>query len=96
LLLVRPGPQKTFFENAESSLMDPVFTAYLPLNNDGAYTFGTIDATKFTGTLNYAPVDSSKGYWQFESASYMVGSTVYDASGITGFAGMKVTPHFRD
>jgi hypothetical protein len=95
LLLVVPGPQKTFFENAESSLTDPVFTAYLPLNSNGAYTFGTIDATKFTGALNYAPVDSSNGYWQFDSASYMVGCTVYDAAGITGFAGMKVTPHFR-
>jgi aspergillopepsin I len=96
LLSVRPGPRKTFFETAKSSFADPVFTAYLPYNNNGLYTFGTIDVTKFTSTLAYAPVNSSNGYWEFDSSSYMVGSTAYNAIGVTGFAGMKVTPYFRN
>ena len=96
MLLVRPGPQKTFFEAAKSSFTDPVFTAYLPANKNGLYTFGTIDVTKFTSTLVYAPVDSSNGYWQFDSSSYMVGNKAYNAEGVTGFVGMKVTLYFRN
>jgi hypothetical protein len=96
LLLVKPGPRKTFFENAKSSFADPVFTAYLPADRNGSYTFGTIDDTKFTNTLVYAPVNASNGYWQFDSSSYMVGSTVYNAIGVNGFVGMKVTPYFRN
>lgn len=35
----------------------------------GSYEFGNIDTSSFTGELNVVPVDSSNGFWEFDSAS---------------------------
>ncbi|KAI9789403.1 MAG: hypothetical protein M1816_006063 [Peltula sp. TS41687] len=70
---VEPKPQKTFFENAMPSLEQPVFTAVLKRGAAGSYEFGVIDKTKFRGELNYVPVDSSKGWWQFDSPGVVIG-----------------------
>jgi hypothetical protein len=83
--------QKTFFDNAKSSLNSPLFAAYLPYNADGAYDFGFIDNSKYTGSIAYASVDSSGGFWEFASTSYKVGSTTHSMSGYTGIADTGTT-----
>jgi hypothetical protein len=70
---VSPRPQKTFFDNIMSELAQPVFTAALDLDGSGTYEFGVIDSSKFTGDLQFTPVNASSGFWQFESTSYSVG-----------------------
>ena len=49
-------------------------TAALKSGGAGSYEFGTIDTTKFTGQLTNVSVDSSNGFWQFDSASFAVGN----------------------
>jgi aspergillopepsin I len=87
---VQPQPQSTFFDNAQPSLSAPQFAAYLPYQTSGAYDFGALDSSKYTGTVQYAPVDSSGGFWQFTSDSYQVGSQTFSASGTVGIAGMFI------
>ena len=72
---VQPQRQKTFFENIMNNLDQPLFTANLEEDNSGTYEFGKIDTTKFTGPLQYAPVDNSAGFWQIDSKSFAVGGT---------------------
>lgn len=72
---VRQQPQKTFFENIMADLDQPVFTADLEENAAGTYEFGAIDSSKYTGDIHYTAVDSSSGYWQFESRTYTVGGS---------------------
>jgi hypothetical protein len=71
---VKPTQQKTFFDNAKSTLAMPVFTADLRKGAVGAYTFGAIDSTKFTGSLTWAAVNTTKGFWQFSSSKFQVGT----------------------
>lgn len=81
---VQPQQQKTFFDNALSTLPEPVFTADLRHAAAGSYEFGAIDNTKFTGALNWAAVNTSSGFWQFSSQSFSVsggGSTTKVAGG---------------
>lgn len=88
---VSPTPAKTFFDNAQSSLDSPLFAAYLPFNADGAYDFGYTDSSKYTGSITYADVDDSNGFWEFPSTSYKVGSTTHSQSGYTGIADTGTT-----
>lgn len=63
---IKPKSQPTFFENAQSSLQHAVFTANLKANTPGNYQFGVIDHTAYAGdTINYTPVNSSGGLWEF-------------------------------
>lgn len=91
LQLVSPRSQKTFIDNAKSSLNAPIFAAYLPANANGAYDFGYTDSSKYTGSITYASVDSGNGFWEFPSTSYKVGSTVHSSSGYTGIADTGTT-----
>lgn len=88
---VSPTQQKTFFDNAKSSLNSPIIGAYLPNNANGAYDFGYTDTSKYTGSLQYASVSSSNGFWEFPSTSYKVGSTVHSQSGYTAIADTGTT-----
>ena len=88
---VTPTPAKTFFDNAQSSLDSPLFGAYLPFNKDGAYDFGYTDTAKYTGSISYATVDSSNGFWEFDSTSYKIGTTTKSQSGWTGIADTGTT-----
>lgn len=72
---VQPQQQKTWFENVMNDLDQPLFTADLEEDASGTYEFGSIDTSKYSGEINYAPVDSSNGFWQFESKTYTVGGT---------------------
>ncbi|KAK8052462.1 eukaryotic aspartyl protease [Apiospora rasikravindrae] len=69
---VKPQQQKTFFDNVMPSLAEPVFTADLRAQAAGAYEFGRIDNTKFTGDMTWVKVDSSQGFWQFTSEKFAV------------------------
>ena len=88
---VSPQPQNTFFANAQASLDSPIFCAYLPNNADGAYDFGYTDSSKYTGTIEYASVEDSNGFWEYPSTSYKVGSTVHSQSGYTGISDTGTT-----
>jgi hypothetical protein len=80
---VSPRPQKTFFDNIMSELAQPVFTAALDLDGSGTYEFGVIDSSKFTGDLQFAPVNASSGFWQFDSACYSVGGKTFNRTNAT-------------
>ncbi|KAI0007655.1 acid protease [Xylariaceae sp. FL0662B] len=69
---VQPQPQKTFFDNVMSSLAEPVFTADLRPQAAGAYEFGNVDTSKFTGAMTWVPVNTTQGFWQFTSESFAV------------------------
>lgn len=83
---VTPNQQKTFFDNAMTTLAQPVFTADLRHNAAGTYEFGNIDATKFNGSLTYAPINTTQGFWQFSSNKFQVGSQAAVTTGTTGQA----------
>lgn len=70
---IKPTAQKTFFDNVMPSLAMPVFTADLRKAAVGAYTFGAIDSTKFNGSLTWASVNTTQGFWQFSSSKFQVG-----------------------
>jgi Eukaryotic aspartyl protease len=69
---VKPQRQKTFFDNVAPGLAEPVFTADLRKNAVGAYEFGRIDTTKFTGQMAWVPVNTTQGFWQFSSQTFAV------------------------
>jgi len=69
---VQPVQQKTFFENAIPTLAEPVFTADLKTGTTGAYEFGAIDTTKFNGSLSWAPINTTSGFWQFSSTKFSI------------------------
>jgi hypothetical protein len=90
-LQVTPQQQSTFFDNAQSSLDSPLFAAYLPNQADGAYDFGYIDSSKYSGSIVYADVDSSNGFWEYPSTSYKIGPKTYSQSGRTGISDTGTT-----
>ncbi|KAM3088721.1 hypothetical protein ACMFMG_000350 [Clarireedia jacksonii] len=69
---VKPTQQKTFFDNAIPTLAMPVFTADLRHNAVGSYEFGNIDSAKFNGSLSWAAVNTTQGFWQFSSTKFAV------------------------
>jgi hypothetical protein len=69
---VQPQQQKTFFDNVMPTLAEPVFTADLRKNAVGAYEFGRIDNTKFTGQMAWIPANTTQGFWQFASTTFAV------------------------
>lgn len=70
---VKPTKEKTWFENVMPQLAEQVFTADLRKGTTGAYQMGFIDNTKFTGPMNWVPVNTSSGFWQFTTAGYSIG-----------------------
>ena len=71
---IQPIQQRTFFANVLDSLDEPVMTATLRHGAPGAYEFGRIDSSQFQGDLQFADIDSSNGFWQFESARFAIGN----------------------
>ncbi|KAM3521644.1 hypothetical protein NHJ13051_006114 [Beauveria bassiana] len=62
-------------------------------DNNGELTLGGVDATKYTGALNYVPTltsGSAAAYWGVSIASFTYGSTVL-ASGATGIVDTGTT-----
>ncbi|CDM30996.1 hypothetical protein DTO013E5_361 [Penicillium roqueforti] len=87
---VSPTPQKTFFDTVKSSLGEPLFAVTLKHGAPGTYDFGYIDSDKYTGTLAYADVDDSDGFWSFTADSYKIGTGAAGKS-ITGIADTGTT-----
>ncbi len=85
---VQPQQQKTFFDNVMGDLAQPVFTANLKHGTTGAYEFGAIDTTAFTGSLTTVPIDSSNGFWQFTSQSIAIGNG--QAMAVQGGSGIAI------
>jgi len=83
---VTPDAQKTFFTNVKSNLDSPVFTADLKRGAPGSYDFGYIDATKHTGSITYATVDTKNSFWEFPSSGYKVGSAAFESQSIDAIA----------
>lgn len=77
---VKPQQQKTFFDNVMPQLAEPLFTADLRKNAVGAYEFGRIDSTKFTGQMAWIPVNTTNGFWQFSTAKFAVGTGAAQAA----------------
>lgn len=87
---MRPVQQKTFFDNAKTSLSLPLFTAYLKRNSPGSYDFGFIDSAKYKGSLNYINVNTANGFWQFASNGYAVGTGSFVPQSINAIAGSSI------
>ncbi|KAI1849885.1 hypothetical protein JX265_013532 [Neoarthrinium moseri] len=83
---VQPQGQKTFFDNVKASLAEPLFTADLRANATGAYEFGRVDNTKFTGAMTWVPVNTTQGFWQFTSEKFAVNGGAPQASTAGGQA----------
>ncbi|UKZ78273.1 hypothetical protein TrVFT333_006009 [Trichoderma virens FT-333] len=77
---VKPTPQKTWFDNIASTLDAPLFVADLRHETPGSYIFGAIPSA--ASNILYAPVDNSKGFWQFSTSSDTGGE--FDAIADTG------------
>lgn len=85
---IQPQQQKTFFANVVGDLAQPVFTANLKHGVAGAYEFGNVDSTQFTGSLAQIPVDSSNGFWEFTSTQIAVGNS--QAQAVQGGSGTAI------
>jgi hypothetical protein len=96
---IKPVAQNTFFDNVVSHLDEPVFSVRLLSDGVGEYEFGTIDHSKYQGVLANVSIDSSKGFWQFNSAQYSIGggdftpvTDVTETIADTGTSLMLVSP----
>lgn len=83
---VKPTQQKTWFDNAKSLLSQQLFTANLKKGAAGTYNFGFIDTTEYTGAINYAPVKTGKGYWEFLGSGYQFGTNAFTRIAIDAVA----------
>lgn len=88
---VSPRQQTTFFDTAKSKLPSPLFTVDLKYNAPGKYNFGYIDQTAYTGTIAYASVNPSQGFWEFNAKGYAVGSAALSTTVIDGIADTGTT-----
>ncbi|KAI9826948.1 MAG: Type I transmembrane sorting receptor [Phylliscum demangeonii] len=88
---VKPQQQLTFFDNAKSSLVAPLFTADLKPGVPGAYDFGFIDSKRYKGPIAYSPVDSRQGFWAFSSSGYQIGSGTFKTKSLPGIADTGTT-----
>ncbi|KAK0631103.1 aspartic peptidase domain-containing protein [Bombardia bombarda] len=74
---IKPKPPSTspvtLMDNLKAQLAQPLFTADLKKAAPGTYTFGTINAKSYTGSIQYAPISNTSAYWQFTSTGWQVG-----------------------
>ena len=86
-----------FFTNIAPTLPQPVISAALKHDAPGHYDFGFIDQSAYTGSIAYATVDPSHGYWEFQAGGFAVGSvehqTEFRAIADTGSSLLLVNQH---
>ncbi|KAL2817724.1 aspartic protease pep1 [Aspergillus cavernicola] len=90
---VEPRAQTTFFDSVRSQLDSPLFAVSLKHQAPGSYDFGYIDRAKYSGSLTYAPVTSSQGYWMFSATA---GSTPFNAIADTGTTLVMIDPSIAE
>lgn len=61
---VSPTKQNTFFANAVSQGLNPLFAANLQHDAAGEYDFGGVDTAAFSGDITYTTVDNSQASWK--------------------------------
>ncbi|KAK6508892.1 Type I transmembrane sorting receptor [Arthrobotrys musiformis] len=88
---VSPERTETWFANAMKTLKSSVFTADLRPGAVGAYTFGYIDPSRYTGSITYQPLhrnSESKGWWIVDAIKgYKIGGEEFsDVEGSGGGA----------
>lgn len=88
---MKPTQASTFFDNVQDTLEKPIFAAYLPKEANGAYDFGAIDDSKYTGTITYTDVNNSNGFWEFPSTRWSAGDGSGSMDGFTGIADTGTT-----
>lgn len=71
---VRPDQQKTYLDNIKDQLVKPVFTANLKKGKPGNYNFGYINASEYTGNIQYAAINPGSPLWEISVSGYRVGS----------------------
>ncbi|UKZ77088.1 hypothetical protein TrVFT333_004806 [Trichoderma virens FT-333] len=71
---VRPDKQKTYLDNIKDQLAKPVFTANLKKGKPGNYNFGYINASEYTGDIQYAAINPKGPLWEISVSGYRVGS----------------------
>lgn len=69
---VTPNQATTWFDTVKNQLAADLFTATLKHQAPGSYDFGYIDDSKYSGSITYADVDFSQGYWKFSVDGYSV------------------------
>ncbi|GJN76363.1 hypothetical protein PLICBS_010476 [Purpureocillium lilacinum] len=70
---VEPQKQKTLFDNAASSLEQPIICVDLRKGANGSYTFGKCDDTTIDGQLTYVPCNTTQGFWAVKTEEFSVG-----------------------
>ncbi|KAE9377392.1 endothiapepsin [Stipitochalara longipes BDJ] len=68
-----PDHQKTWFENMEDLLLEPLFTVDLKHKQPGSYNFGYIDPLQFNGEISWTSAYTADGHWTFNIVGYGVG-----------------------
>ncbi|KAL7911339.1 aspartic peptidase domain-containing protein [Trichoderma velutinum] len=71
---VRPTKQKTYLDNIKDQLAKPLFTANLKKGKPGNYNFGYINASEYTGDIQYAAINPKGPLWEISVSGYRVGS----------------------
>ncbi|KAK1827393.1 Endothiapepsin [Podospora conica] len=83
---ILPVPQPTFFDNINSSLQQPVFTADLKRHAPGHYNFGYIDHSAYIGNISYSPVDESHSWWLFNVSGFAIGNDTFHKTPLRSIA----------
>ncbi|KAL7792431.1 aspartic peptidase domain-containing protein [Trichoderma ceciliae] len=71
---VRPDKQLTYLDNIKSQLAKPLFTANLKKGKPGNYNFGYINASEYTGNVQYAAINPKSPLWEISVSGYRIGS----------------------
>ncbi|KAL6867034.1 acid protease [Trichoderma novae-zelandiae] len=71
---VRPERQTTYLDNIKTQLVKPLFTANLKKGKPGNYNFGYINASEYTGAIQYAAINPQSPLWEISVSGYRVGS----------------------
>ncbi|KAK4692291.1 hypothetical protein P7C71_g4882, partial [Lecanoromycetidae sp. Uapishka_2] len=82
---VAAGSPPPFITTIAANLDEQVFTANLKQTGDGAFEFGTIDQTQYTGDITWIPVNTAKAAsWLLEDVTFSInGTPTASSSGAT-------------
>lgn len=68
-----------------------LFTSLLRREEPGAYTFGEIDQSQFTGDVTFTDIDPSRGFWSFTPESFSIGNEQFTTNPTSALAGIADT-----